>query len=650
LIIFGNFYTKSTGLRFNIIALYDSGHLIEINDAMKNELFPNDGKIYVPTNYSAPDFKYGLYEIYESYTYDPDNPKSLKYAIGSEVKDVPLYEVIQIEETLDSDHLQRRFQNGFHLPYEPLANVLVHTADDWMIGPLQLKKRSGGDAWEVPDANFAPYRQNHMEFLRYENRLAKEPERFFVVSDIARQPETGLIDIADDERAVRDILKILRDNADFGELSRKVIRQLGEWGDSGYPGESHLQQRLKRAIRVLETHTLDESLLKDVQKTIFELPHIQAYVKNKLETFQLELKEKFEEEHRSLLNQIRELKNQAERSKREVDARKKEQKRLEQTIQQLQAKSVEKVAEIRSNVVDVFVNQLLLSGLAYPEISAASSMTAGTDRPVPSESSMFSMVQRSGLPPYDTLDEFKRVLDSQLQVPELRLLFQTVLCAINAGLPIAVTGKRAMELAQWIARTVAANETLTVLPEVHTFSLNRLADTFNHYQNEREVKALILHNAHLTTAEFSILPFLGLKRWAGNLRFPDLAILSLDETETSADFLGRLYQIPVLDADSLFKKMTSRKIDPYGITGQLPLTALSAIGEAWVAKDADLKKTFVEWLLDKHDLDLDPWPRHLDGWLNGLNVDDVDETKLFEWVWTMFKHGLRPEAQGSDTM
>src|SRR5690606_9513280 len=180
------------------------------------------------------------------------------------------------------EHLYQRFQDGFRFSYEPLANVLFLTEDNFLIGPLQLRKRNNDDIWEVSDANFASYYPNNLEFLSYENKYVNEPKRFFVVFDFDQQMKVGEVDIATNERAIRDILKRIRKNVEFGEISRRVMQQLSEWGNTNYFSEEYLQKRLKRVMHILKTHTLDDSLMEEVQKNVFHLPYIQNYINEQL--------------------------------------------------------------------------------------------------------------------------------------------------------------------------------------------------------------------------------------------------------------------------------------------------------------------------------------------------------------------------------
>lgn len=645
MIIFGNLYQKNLLPRFNIIAIYRNGKLDELDIEEKNELFPNAGNVFVPPNTFIPsNVKYGLYKVYESPTYEPDKQTSLKYALGPEVRDIPLYEVIQIHEKIDDEHLYQRFQDGFRFSYEPLANVLFLTEDNFLIGPLQLRKRNNHDIWEVSDANFASYYPNNLEFLSYENKYVNEPKRFFVVFDFDQQMKVGEVDIATNERAIRDILKRIRENVEFGEISRRVMQQLSEWGNTNYFSKEYLQKRLKRVMHILKTHTLDDSLMEEVQKNVFHLPYIQNYINEQLNSYQNAYRKKFEDEHRDLLNQIKKLQTERELLTSELEAKQQDKDRLEKFIKQLKKKSEEKIAEIQANVLDVFVNQLMMRGLAFFETSSALSNIAISTQ---SESPLFFMSLSLNAPTYSDLEDLWKKLNQQVRIPEYQLLGQTIVCAIASGSPIAITGKSSLEFANLIAQITSANEAIIVLPEVHTFSLNRLVETFTQYESEHAVKALILHNVHLTTAESSILPFLKLMRLSSESKyqFPNLIILSFDETETSADFMKKLQMIPILNADLLLNKSTSRKINKSDENGQL---LLSVIEKMNVERDKDVREAFEDWLLNKKNLELHPWPKQLDDWIFYLKVSDVNQVELFEWVWHLFGHCLQPDYKRSE--
>lgn len=631
MIVFGNLYLNKERLaRFNIIGLYQNGQLELLDKEMKRELFPNAGKLFIPQDVPVPNkVKYGLYNVYESTTYEPEKPTSLKYALGTEVRNVKLYEVIPIKVPSHDVNLCEKFQEGFRLPYEPLANVLVHTEDHCIIGPLQLKKRGNDDVWEVHEANFAPCRHNNLKFLRYENVYASEPERVFTVADFL-EPEIDYVDIASNERAIREMLKFLRANADFGELSRKTIQQLSKLGDSGYITEEHVNRRLQRVIHLLNVHTLDEAFMEEIQKNLFELPYMRSYIEQELESQKRQYRKQLEEDLRKLLKQVKELKKESDRLNQELDNKRREKERLEETVRQLQTKSEEKIAEIQSNVIDVFVNQLTLRGLAFSEIASALSHTSER---ISAEPVLYALTIDRRVPVYTKLEDFWTCLEQNIHTHDYQLLAQTIVCAIALDTPILITGMRALELSQLLALCAAANETLTILPEINSFSLVGLAEQFKVYNHSQEVKALILHNAHLTSAECSLPAFLKLKRWFNVSMVPDLVLLSIDQPETAEEFMDKFPLSPVLEADFLMKRMMHRPFIPPEACGQLMLTTLDELSVDGMKGE---REAFEEWVLDKHGLEPEPWPKEFDDWLGFLSLVDSRPEERFQWMWRMF--------------
>lgn len=103
-----------------------------------------------------------------------------------------------------------------------------------------------------------------------------------------------------------------------------------------------------------------------------------------------------------------------------------------------------------------------------------------------------------------------------------------------------------------------------------------------------------------------------------------------------------------MNADELFKKSVSKRATQSEGSGQL---LLSSIDEMKIEKNIDLQEAFEEWILDKHDLELNPWPKQLDDWLYYFNYDDMynnNKAMLFDWVWFVFEDSLRREFQRSD--
>jgi len=631
LIIFGNIYTNKDGLpRFNIIALYERGQLQHLDKERKIELFPNTGNVFVPYDPQLPDrVKYGLFEVSESYSYDPDKVTSLKYSLGMGIARIPLYEVIQIMELAQDDHLIERLRRGFRLAHEPLPNVLIHTSDDYLIGPLQLKKRNNEEVWDIQDDS-SPYRQNCFDLFRYENTYLNEPERFFVVADLTKEPVVGDIDLASNERVIRDILRMIRENADLGDLTRKIIRQLGEWGNTGYISDELVQRRLQRTIRILSVHTLDQALIDEVQQTLFELPYVQTYVNQQLDEYRIGFRKQLEEEHLKLSRQINSLRAETERSGKELDTIRMERDKLEQTLFQLQEKSEAKIAEIQTNVIGEFINQLAWRGLGFAETSSALAAPERTS----AEPTMYAISLERQAPIYDKLEDYWAYLEPNLRMPESRLIAQTLLCAATTDVPVLIVGKRSLELAQLLAHYTTASETITVLPEIHTFSLEGLTKKFQMFRKAQAVKSLLLHNAHLTSAEFSLPSFLKLRRWSQGSIAPDLVFLSIDDQEAAEAFMDKFRLSPVLNADQLIRKVADRRVVPPEECGQI---MLSMLDELKIDDTEDERVAFEEWLLETHSMELGPIPRQFDVWLAYLRISGDAPLHRYQWMWQIFE-------------
>lgn|GEM_PF-4393911 len=635
MIIFGNIYTNKDGLsRFNIVALYENGQLQHLDKERKTELFPNTGNIFVPNDVQPPErVIYGLFEVNESYSYDEGKISSLKYTLGMSVAKIPLYEVIQIMESTQEDHLIERLQRGFHLSYEPLLNVLIHTSDDYLIGPFILKKRNREDHWDIKE-DTSSYRLNNFDFFRPENTYINEVERFFVIADLTLEPVVGHLDLASNERVIRDTLRMIRENTDLGDLTRKIIRQLGEWGNTGLISDELVLKRVARTIRILSVHTLDQTLLEEVQKNLFQLPYVKTYVNQKIEEYSDNYNEQLEGEHLKLSKEVNRLSLEMEQSGKELGAIRKERDKLEQTISQLQQKSEAKIAEIQSNVVGEFVNQLAWRGLGFAETSS----TLAAPEKTSDENNLYAVSLGRQATTFNNMEEYWYFLKRNLRMPESRLLLQTLLCAVNTNTPVLIKGERSLELAQLLSHYISASETITVLPEVHTFSLYSLEKKYPMYRQMHAVKSLILHNAHFTSAEFSLPSFFKLNRWSSASNAPDLVLLSIDEQEAMETFIDKFRMSPIINTDKLNIKKAGLEIGPPKECGQI---MLSIMEEFKVDDNAEERIAFEKWLLNTHSMELGLKSRQFDIWLTFLRFSGEESLYRYEWMFQMFERYLQ---------
>lgn len=393
-------------------------------------------------------------------------------------------------------------------------------------------------------------------------------------------------------------------------------------------------------IQLLKAHTFEEEILQEIQKELFELPYMQSYIEQQLKLQKQEYEKQLDNEHRSLLNQIKQLKDESKRLNQELSSKRKEKDILEETLHQLQSKKEEKLHEIQSDVVDVFVNQLLMRGLAFSEVASASlfpSHSVGT--------TLYALKMDRQVPVYHKLEDFEYCLSKCVHVNECRWLTQTVLGALLFDTPIIIVGMRAMELALLLAQCAAANDMLMILPEIHSFSLDGLTGQFEKYHRSRNVKALILHNPHFSSAESSLPAFLRFKRWIGVSNVPDLVLISMDPMDNMAeDFIRKFPTSPILNTEELLSmKKISQPFVPPESCGQLTWPLLDELREIAVQDSHEIRDAFVDWVLENERIMLDNCPKEFDDWL-GLFIlvsGNQNQNEQFRWMWQIFHHHLK---------
>ena len=128
-------------------ALVEDNELITtLNEEQRIEMFPNDGRVFIHPNY---DFQhqevFRIYELVPFATYDETRPGSMKYKLGFEMTDIKLFEVIDIDYSLEDNptDIAKMLRNGMRLKQQITTPVLLRTSDDLLIGPITLKYEDG---------------------------------------------------------------------------------------------------------------------------------------------------------------------------------------------------------------------------------------------------------------------------------------------------------------------------------------------------------------------------------------------------------------------------------------------------------------------------------------------------------------------------
>lgn len=640
MIIFVKTFTKNffvngicinSSLGVNIVGHYENERLIPLDEEEKRTTFLNQGKVFVPSHSIIPEnHTYRLYEVIESHSYDSDKETSCKYFLHNEVTDVPLFEVLDIDETVNTekDKIIHKLINGMNLEFVPLQNIFFRTADDFIIGPVQLQLL-GNNLWSITEENFVTIRSNQLELIQIENNYERT-ERLFAVHELIDEDILDYLDVGSNDRVVRDVLKMLKDNIDFGELSRKITSKLVDWYSKGYPSEKQQRERLKRAIEIMELHTLDEVTVLEVEKGLMHLETVKEIIERKVTDRFNDEYTRFEQLNRQLLQQVKQKKSEIERLTIQYNVKKEANISLEKTLEDFKKEAEHKINAIQQNVTTTYVDQLLMRGLPViqqTEPTVVQSQTNQLVHPTNLNAPFFENLQSS----LDLLRENLRLFKGR---DSNHFFAQTILAAIAQDEPLVLVGEHAYDLAQVIARTFAANETISVLPEVQAFSLAELESHYSFYNDKDMVKVLHIHDAHTSAAEFSIPSYIKMKKWSANEKTPNLFLLTIHDPKEASDFLQKIQYLPIIDADKFIKRNIVKNTFKQIVPGQL---SLSLIDEINTDVGKELAEKLEYWLIQEKDLEIE-LSGQLGEWLGYVAyVDCEDDDKLFEWLFILFE-------------
>lgn len=622
-------YTKeATGAK--PYAIYENENLHVLTEDELLSIFPNVGKIFISDTYSPPEKPiFRFFEVYESPTFDESIENSSRYTLGKEVTDIKYYEVIDLDESIaeEKTEIENKLRKGINSPFILSEYIILRTSDDYLIGPIKMEFSEG--LYYCREQEFIPYFQQEIDitiiFDEFQNN-----ERLFFLNELNQDSIIGWIDIATEERIISDALKQLKDNSDLAELSRKMIARLKEMYKSNNSKIPHLQERLRHAIQIMESHTLNGEEISYFNELILDLDVTKKLVENRVNHLFEDEYEQFLKKHDELVkdNNIQEQKlktlsaNYSEKLKNLKNSEK-QYTELEDALQQ-------KIKQLKDSFTSVYAEQLASSNL--PDISS--------QRFIDSVRSGFAHYQSISGKTISNLDDFFNLLNENLKDfrgnDERGTLAATVVSAVILGEPLIIFGESSFELAKCITSTIACEQIVTVIPEVETFSLNELDQHITHFTSLDLVKALIIHNPHLTAALYSLPTYLKQNKWMEQSNMPNLTIISIDSLDEALPFIERMPYIPLIKSTDFLTCFNRRKVKSIQF-GQLELRLIDehAIEQNQVA----IRRNFREWIEDNKDLESKiPYP--LDDWLNQLN-EFITEEKLFEWCFSIFQKSIK---------
>lgn len=624
-------------------AIIENERLININEDEILNNFPNNGKVYVPEFVSLQGKEaFRIFELQESHSYNIDFPGSIKYTIKKEATNYTLNEIIDIDESIEDngESIIELLRKGISIPYHVSNMVLLRTANDMLVGPIQLEFFEGSYYLKEKDLNFISYYKQELDILKILN-YKRSFERLFSIDKINEENLEGWIDVATNQRIISETINQIKDHIEFSGLSRKIISKLKEiYLNEQFIKEEHLKLRFKRILEIMENRELDDELINEFTQQLIQLPIVNEIIVE-------QTKNAFESEYASFVKNNRELiseNNVLKKEFSEVRSELKEnEKKLKERIAQLEEfeKTVEqKIEQITSNLYSVYIEQVLNAGLPIKSKSEITTVTKAAGISFSSKQS-----DLSGTSLYD-FNDVKSMISGNLEFVKGKdkdgRLAATLITASIINEPIIVHGINAFDFAQMLAKSVASEEIITFIPEIETFNLQNLHEKFIEYNSGENTKAFIIHDPHLTTAVYSLSTYLKQIRWSKTTLLPNLIIISIEDIEDAKTFTEKMPKSPLINADNYFNRYLSLEEVQQILPGQMKINSFKGSTDL---NTIALKNKFISWLNENEEVEVNNNKVNaIILWLNYMNMLVTGEN-LFEWTYEIFKSVITLEEE-----
>lgn len=572
------------------------------------EYFPNAGKLFVPHKNDREQI-FALYQLSESNTFEPDRPTSNKYVLSKEVFSQSFYELVDLFYSLETDFeiIMRILRKGLPFDYIPKNEVAFRTKDGYLIGPVKLIENEAG--YGLKNNGFVPYYKGEVTTVTVFDNLDRKNRTFFVY-EFDEENIKGTFDLADDKKILSYVLQHLKSNAELGEMSRKLRQNLSNWLTAPTIGEANIINRFNRVIELIDNQNLDEELLEKYTAQLLSLELTKIIIEqNTIQKFNADYN-KFVKENDSLINETKSNRILFNESSNKLNDTEMKLANAQQLLNTIEQTFHSKIQELQTDFSKVYANELLNSPIALR--SKAQNLTA------PSGQEMYNnFFSEKGIQ-FQSLEDIFEGLKVNLRKFKARdpknMLPATIISAILLEQPLIITGKYSLELAHCLAYTVASEETLTVIPELESFGLNQLESLFKQYECEQNVKTLILHNVHLTSAQYSLPAYFKQLKWSQNNLNPNLCILTIEKENDANELLSTMGEVPIIDSEEFILSSVRKSQIQQLSAGQL----ISEDIESYFnfSEVRGISKEFKDWYLD-----------------NNMEIDNLELTiELTEWL------------------
>lgn len=552
--VFG-FIERIHGNRYaflKVLARLKNDQLIEIENHI--EEFPNNGKIIY---YNIPENVYagtlGFYTLTESGSYDSTIPISSKYAVSSEISSLGYLEIIETNYSFSKNKQEiiSMLQNGIAKTHEISSRVVLLTADDYLVGPFSSKLKNE-DKWiaEFNDSGLLEVRNNNVNIIKYRD-VNFGVERYFISASTINTPVDNYLDCSTNERVVRDALKILKEEKEVQEISRKVTKMLGDLV-SETPFEVR-KDRVSRARELLQNYLISDEEISRLDHELLQYGAVIEKINEKVAEQLVEAKKKLEDRHKKIINETKQLTSRKEKLQGEIKDLTGNKNRAEIELEKANEALQQKIKDMQENVYQTFLNLIPASGLPTAQVETSAAVTNIQS------SQWFVQENEKEMAIGDIVHLIEKLTANLKQINvekhDAKFIALTVIGAILFRKPLILKGDKSFDMAQTLGWAIAGNEHITIFPDIKGYSNEALVSCFQNYKRLNTIKSLHLSNIESSSTELYMPSFIDYWGVSMNASYPELLMLSVkDIDELSKDFLDKLKYIPIIDTEEMGTK------------------------------------------------------------------------------------------------
>src|SRR5699024_10042238 len=216
------------------------------------------------------------------------------YNVKQMKTNISLFEVLYLEERYEEYQaiIIEIIKNGISSKVEPLKDIILKSSDNYLIGLFKTEN--------VPESNKIVIK-NDFEINKYiipvyadfSNQFKvssyydsfDEVERYFTLTVPDNELKKTDLDIADDDYVVRESIRLLKGQQEFGDITRKVSQGINEWLKNVSFSEELNYRRLKKTVELLkELDPAEEGkVYQNYTDELLSLPLVSSIIQKQIE-------------------------------------------------------------------------------------------------------------------------------------------------------------------------------------------------------------------------------------------------------------------------------------------------------------------------------------------------------------------------------